>query len=109
MTINHHGAWGARRYSSLFNFHLFFIIPARAFSPIFRLAFRWDELGQEIMKIAVPGALALMADPVASLVDTAFIGHIGLLLLLPSLRFQVSASRTLVLNLLHLDSRKNKI
>ncbi|CAD6266429.1 unnamed protein product [Miscanthus lutarioriparius] len=29
------------------------------------------------MKIAVPGALALMADPVASLVDTAFIGHIG--------------------------------
>ncbi|EEE50722.1 hypothetical protein OsJ_31020 [Oryza sativa Japonica Group] len=29
------------------------------------------------MGIAVPGALALMADPVASLVDTAFIGHIG--------------------------------
>jgi hypothetical protein len=57
----------------LFNFHLFFI-PARA-PPVFRLAFRWDELGQEIMKIAVPGALALMADPVASLVDTAFIGH----------------------------------
>ncbi|KAB8112341.1 hypothetical protein EE612_050565, partial [Oryza sativa] len=42
-----------------------------------RLAFRWDELGREIMGIAVPGALALMADPVASLVDTAFIGHIG--------------------------------
>ncbi|KAK3139733.1 hypothetical protein QOZ80_5AG0389030 [Eleusine coracana subsp. coracana] len=29
------------------------------------------------MEIAVPGALALMADPIASLVDTAFIGHIG--------------------------------
>lgn len=29
------------------------------------------------MGIAVPGALALMADPLASLVDTAFIGHIG--------------------------------
>jgi Na+-driven multidrug efflux pump len=47
------------------------------------LAFRWDELGREIMGIAVPGALALMADPVASLVDTAFIGHIGLLLFSP--------------------------
>lgn len=35
------------------------------------------------MGIAVPGALALMADPVASLVDTAFIGHIGLLLFSP--------------------------
>ncbi|KAL6640857.1 hypothetical protein ACP70R_019038 [Stipagrostis hirtigluma subsp. patula] len=51
--------------------------PAQGLLPRRQLAFRWDELGQEIMRIAVPGALALMADPVASLVDTAFIGHIG--------------------------------
>jgi len=51
--------------------------PLRVFFRDARLAFRWDELGREIMGIAVPGALALMADPVASLVDTAFIGHIG--------------------------------
>ncbi|KAL6857273.1 hypothetical protein ACP4OV_018655 [Aristida adscensionis] len=47
-----------------------FLLDARA-------ALRWDELGAEIMRMAVPAALALMADPVASLVDTAFIGHIG--------------------------------
>nr|AWW07048.1 MATE2-1BL [Triticum aestivum]AWW07054.1 MATE2-1BL [Triticum aestivum] len=41
------------------------------------LAFERDDLGREIMGIAVPGALALMADPLASLVDTAFIGRIG--------------------------------
>lgn len=51
--------------------------PLSVFFRGARLAFRWDELGKEIMGIAVPGALALMADPVASLVDTAFIGHIG--------------------------------
>ncbi|XP_062205482.1 protein DETOXIFICATION 42 isoform X2 [Phragmites australis] len=51
--------------------------PFNVFFRDARLAFRWDELGQEIMGIALPGALALMADPVASLVDTAFIGHIG--------------------------------
>nr|CAB3494287.1 unnamed protein product [Digitaria exilis] len=51
--------------------------PLSVFFRDARLAFRWDELGKEIMGIAVPGALALMADPVASLVDTAFIGHIG--------------------------------
>lgn len=38
-----------------------------------------DELGSEILRIAFPAALALAADPVASLIDTAFIGHIGLL------------------------------
>ena len=36
-----------------------------------------DELGREIAQIALPATLALAADPVASLVDTAFIGHIG--------------------------------
>ncbi|KAJ9181110.1 hypothetical protein P3X46_009276 [Hevea brasiliensis] len=42
-----------------------------------RNVFRKDELGLEIAQIAVPAALALAADPVASLIDTAFIGHIG--------------------------------
>lgn len=37
-----------------------------------------DELGLEIAQIALPTALALAADPIASLIDTAFIGHIGM-------------------------------
>ncbi|GAV76886.1 MatE domain-containing protein [Cephalotus follicularis] len=36
-----------------------------------------DELGMEIFSIALPAALALAADPITSLVDTAFVGHIG--------------------------------
>lgn len=43
-----------------------------------RLVFKKDELGVEILQIALPAALALAADPIASLIDTAFIGHIGL-------------------------------
>ncbi|KMZ60989.1 MATE efflux family protein 1 [Zostera marina] len=39
--------------------------------------FKLDELGSEIAQISIPAALALAADPVASLVDTAFIGRIG--------------------------------
>ncbi|KAL8154419.1 hypothetical protein V2J09_012179 [Rumex salicifolius] len=42
-----------------------------------RNVFKMDELGSEIIQIALPAALALAADPVASLIDTAFIGHIG--------------------------------
>ncbi|XP_076898413.1 protein DETOXIFICATION 42-like [Bidens hawaiensis] len=42
-----------------------------------RLALKMDDLGMEIAKIALPAALALTADPIASLVDTAFIGQIG--------------------------------
>lgn len=42
-----------------------------------RNVFRRDELGLEIAEIAVPAALALAADPIASLIDTAFVGHIG--------------------------------
>lgn len=41
-----------------------------------------DELGLEIAHIALPSALALTADPIASLIDTAFIGHIGMYSLL---------------------------
>ncbi|QCE05246.1 multidrug resistance protein [Vigna unguiculata] len=36
-----------------------------------------DELGLEILHISLPTTLALAADPIASLIDTAFIGHIG--------------------------------
>lgn len=43
----------------------------------FRLVLKMDELGLEIARIAFPAALALTADPIASLVDTAFIGQIG--------------------------------
>ncbi|KDO45405.1 hypothetical protein CISIN_1g010889mg [Citrus sinensis] len=39
--------------------------------------FRKDEIGLEIAQIALPATLALAADPIASLVDTAFIGQIG--------------------------------
>ncbi|XP_016193162.2 protein DETOXIFICATION 42-like isoform X2 [Arachis ipaensis] len=42
-----------------------------------RLVFKADNLGWEILSIAVPSAMALTADPIASLVDTAFIGRIG--------------------------------
>ncbi|XP_045801620.1 protein DETOXIFICATION 42-like isoform X3 [Trifolium pratense] len=42
-----------------------------------RNALRKDELGLEIMQISVPTIMALAADPIASLIDTAFIGHIG--------------------------------
>lgn len=42
-----------------------------------RDVFKLDELGVEIAQIALPAALALTADPIASLVDTAFIGQIG--------------------------------
>lgn len=32
----------------------------------------------EILSIALPAVLALAADPIASLVDTAFVGHLGM-------------------------------
>ena len=42
----------------------------------------WDAVGggykfQEQWQIALPTALALMANPIASLIETTFIGHIG--------------------------------
>ncbi|KAL0550803.1 hypothetical protein IC582_009867 [Cucumis melo] len=51
--------------------------PIRIFFKDARNVFKLDELGREIARIALPAALALAADPVASLVDTAFIGQIG--------------------------------
>ncbi|BAT84019.1 Protein DETOXIFICATION 44 [Vigna angularis] len=48
--------------------------PRRRFSNGW---FKFDELAMEIVLIALPAALALAADPIASLIDTAFVGHIG--------------------------------
>ncbi|XP_022147762.1 protein DETOXIFICATION 43 [Momordica charantia] len=42
-----------------------------------RRVFKLDAIGREILGIALPAALAVAADPVASLIDTAFVGHIG--------------------------------
>ncbi|KAF4379037.1 hypothetical protein F8388_022124 [Cannabis sativa] len=39
--------------------------------------FKFEGLFPEIMSIALPAALALAADPITSLVDTGFVGHIG--------------------------------
>ncbi|GAB4857304.1 Protein DETOXIFICATION 44, chloroplastic [Ancistrocladus abbreviatus] len=36
-----------------------------------------DELALEIFSIALPAAVALLADPITLLVDTAFVGHLG--------------------------------
>lgn len=52
-------------------------VPFLVFFKDARLVFKMDELGSEILRIAFPAALALAADPIASLIDTAFIGHIG--------------------------------
>lgn len=45
-----------------------------------RNAFKVDELGKEIVTIALPALMALASDPFALLVDTAFIGHLGMIL-----------------------------
>lgn len=52
-------------------------IPIGIFFKDARLVFKSDSLGREILSIALPAAMALTADPIASLVDTAFIGQIG--------------------------------
>ncbi|CAI0412698.1 unnamed protein product [Linum tenue] len=52
-------------------------LPLWVFVKDFRLVLTLDELGLEIARIALPAAMALTADPIASLVDTAFIGRIG--------------------------------
>ncbi|KAM7497166.1 hypothetical protein LguiA_021580 [Lonicera macranthoides] len=52
-------------------------MPLCIFIKDARSVLKMDELGLEIARIAFPAALALTADPLASLVDTAFIGHIG--------------------------------
>lgn len=44
---------------------------------ICRHVFSMDAIGREILSMAFPAALALASDPVASLIDTAFIGRLG--------------------------------
>ncbi|CAI9269783.1 unnamed protein product [Lactuca saligna] len=51
--------------------------PIFVFFKDLRLVLKLDSLGKEILFIAAPAAMALAADPIASLIDTAFIGHIG--------------------------------
>ncbi|KAH6824169.1 MATE efflux family protein [Perilla frutescens var. hirtella] len=51
--------------------------PLFIFCKDVRSAFKLDDLGVEIATIALPAAMALTADPIASLIDTAFIGQIG--------------------------------
>ncbi|GER55065.1 MATE efflux family protein [Striga asiatica] len=53
-------------------------MPLFVFFKDVRSVFNLDNLGLEIARIALPAALALTADPIASLVDTAFIGQIEL-------------------------------
>ncbi|KAF3437902.1 hypothetical protein FNV43_RR20658 [Rhamnella rubrinervis] len=50
-------------------------MPLSVFFRDARFVFKLDSLGKEILHIAVPAALAVAADPIASLIDTAFIGH----------------------------------
>lgn len=52
-------------------------MPMNVFFKDSRHVFKWDELGKEILGIAFPAALAVAADPIASLIDTIFVGHIG--------------------------------
>ncbi|KAL6133930.1 hypothetical protein ACLB2K_066163 [Fragaria x ananassa] len=52
-------------------------MPLFVFFKDTRNVFRADELGLEIVHIALPTLLALVADPAASLIDTIFVGHIG--------------------------------
>ncbi|KAI9116477.1 hypothetical protein K1719_012644 [Acacia pycnantha] len=52
-------------------------VPLSVFFKDARLVLKLDSLGKEILGIAVPAALAVAADPIASLIDTAFIGHLG--------------------------------
>ncbi|KAF4365552.1 hypothetical protein G4B88_025731 [Cannabis sativa] len=59
--------------STKWNFNL----PIGVFFKDARHVFKWDSLGKEILGMALPAALAVAADPIASLIDTAFIGHIG--------------------------------
>ncbi|XP_050381819.1 protein DETOXIFICATION 44, chloroplastic [Argentina anserina] len=40
-------------------------------------SFTYDGIVVDILSIALPAALALAADPITSLVDTAFVGHLG--------------------------------
>ena len=63
----------------LLRFVLYMLSVLTGFWGLCRNGFGADELGSEILSIALPAALALAADPITSLVDTAFVGHLGTL------------------------------
>ncbi|QCD95580.1 multidrug resistance protein [Vigna unguiculata] len=52
-------------------------LPVSVFFKDARHVFKMDSIAKEILGIAFPSALAVAADPIASLIDTAFIGHLG--------------------------------
>ncbi|XP_054812251.1 protein DETOXIFICATION 43-like [Prosopis cineraria] len=52
-------------------------MPLLVFFKDARKVLRLDSIGRELLGIAFPAALAVAADPIASLIDTAFIGHLG--------------------------------
>ncbi|CAL0303435.1 unnamed protein product [Lupinus luteus] len=52
-------------------------MPLYVFFKDARNVFKLDALSKQIIGIAFPSALAVAADPIASLIDTAFIGHLG--------------------------------
>ncbi|KAL2945789.1 hypothetical protein AAZX31_U029100 [Glycine max] len=52
-------------------------MPLFVFFKDARNVFKLDALSREILGIALPSALAVSADPIASLIDTAFIGRLG--------------------------------
>ncbi|KAK7323207.1 hypothetical protein VNO77_26671 [Canavalia gladiata] len=52
-------------------------LPLSVFFKDARHIFKMDSIAKEILGIAFPSALAVAADPIASLIDTAFIGHLG--------------------------------
>ncbi|KAJ0792717.1 putative multi antimicrobial extrusion protein DinF [Helianthus annuus] len=51
--------------------------PILVFFKDYRIALKLDTLGREILSIAIPITMALAADPIASLIDTIYIGRIG--------------------------------
>ncbi|XP_076917761.1 protein DETOXIFICATION 42-like [Bidens hawaiensis] len=51
--------------------------PILVFFKDSRIALKLDKLGREILSVAIPVTMALAADPVASLIDTIYIGRIG--------------------------------
>ncbi|XP_056842784.1 protein DETOXIFICATION 43-like [Raphanus sativus] len=52
-------------------------IPFLVIFKELKRVFSKDAIGREILGIAFPAALALAADPIASLIDTAYIGRLG--------------------------------
>ncbi|XP_028776979.1 protein DETOXIFICATION 43-like [Neltuma alba] len=52
-------------------------MPLLVFFKDARKVLKLDSIGKELLGIAFPAALAVAADPIASLIDTAFIGHLG--------------------------------